>query len=465
MTRKNPIIGPCGVIGLGESGYWAARLLMSKGFAVHVCDEGAGAVSQKRAQELKELGAVSAAAGKLSVEFFEGLGIKTLVLSPGIMLTHPAVVWAKAKGINVIGEIEAAYRFYEGKIIAITGTNGKTTTCTMAGKMLELFAESSAACGNIGTAFSRVVMERAPKAAALEISSFQLQTCVEFTPDSALFLNFSQDHLDAHRDMDEYFEAKLRLFKGVPLKKCIIDAASVYDGFEGKLPSGCFMYSIVPDKRADMYADGWSLYIRDKDEHAPMGKLRPFKKMIGGHNLRNALGALSAVIQSGLSVDMEAVSSMLETFEPPRHRLETVAVIKGVRYINDSKSTNTDSLKQALLAVDQPVVLIAGGKDKHISYEDIVPLAVKKVRCLIAIGETREVFRKTFGKHVQVEFENSMKEAVERAASAALCGDTVLMSPGCSSFDMYENYKKRGDDFAASVKDIESKQAARDVRG
>ena len=427
------------VLGAGLSGAAAALLLRSEGASVTVLDS---------ADEQKLL--------KSTIDNLRGQNVQVIcgpeadrhsanydmvVASPGI---DPASSLARnfsSRDINIIGELELGWRSCATPVIAITGTNGKTTTTEMLAQMLNECGQKTVACGNIGKPLSEVAREKTEyDVLTVEVSSFQLEAIETFRPAIALWLNFAPDHLDRYRSVAEYRAAKLRLFENQTQDDtAIVNAAENLP----QLRARKINFSAYSDRADFRLAEGAIVY-----ENQPVLRLGQ-TKLRGSHNIENLMATLAAGHARGLP--FEKMVPPLCAYEPQPHRCEFVRQIGGVDYINDSKATNLDAVEKALLAQTKRVILIAGGKDKGFTFEALRPLVKEKVRATILIGEMADRIARDWDGAVQAEVASSLADAVDRAHAAAKSGEVVLFSPGTSSFDMFKSYADRGDQFRALV--------------
>ena len=336
-----------------------------------------------------------------------------VVISPGIRLDTMPVRWAREKQIEVMGEIEFASRLCPCPIIAITGSNGKTTTSTVIAEIIKQAGRSVYLCGNIGSPFSKYVLDlKATDTVVLEISSFQLESTVHFKPHVAVWTNFSQNHLDRHKDLEEYFQAKCKIFANQDNK----DFAVM--NFEHP------QHQNVAEKLKAQV-----LFFNTQDK--PIVVDNP-----------NYLAAIE--VAKALGINKDIYLKVFSEFKGVEHRLEFVRDLGGVDFINDSKSTTVEAGRWALERTVKPIVMICGGLDKHLDYSPLKSLVAQKVKYMIAIGQAREIMRSTFGEVVTLETSSSLELAVQTAREKARSGDCVLFSPMCASFDMFKDYEDRG---------------------
>jgi UDP-N-acetylmuramoylalanine--D-glutamate ligase len=429
------------VLGAGLSGSAAALLLRSEGAQVTMLDSAEeknllkSTIDNLRAQSVRVI--CGAAVDEDSPTYHMA------VLSPGIDPASRLVRNFSSRGIDIIGELELGWRFCEKiPVIAVTGTNGKTTTTELLAQMLNACGQRTTACGNIGKPLSEVAREKQPfEVLTVEVSSFQLETIRTFHPSISLWLNFAPDHLDRYRSVSEYRAAKLRIFEN----QTNADVA-VVNAIE-KIPNirpRTITFSAYANGADFRVSQGAILYRDESVLRLADTKLR------GLHNIENLMATLAVGMARGLSFG-EMVPP-LSAYEPRPHRCEFVREVNGVAYVNDSKATNLDAVDKALRAQTKPVILIAGGKDKGFSFDPLRSLVKEKVRSTILIGEMAESIRRSWAGAVESEIASSLADAVERAHSSAKPGEMVLFSPGTSSFDMFKSYADRGDQFRALVR-------------
>lgn len=422
------------VLGCGRSGVGAARLARRHGAAqVCVFDADAGAVCRDKSLTFKP-GATEEDARAFAADL--------VVISPGIEADIPWTLAFSSAGAPIIGETELAYCFFPGRIIAVTGTNGKTTTTALMEHILLASGKTAKACGNYGFPLSEVDMEESvPEWAVLEVSSFQMETIVSFRPEVAIWLNFAPDHMDRYKKVEDYYQAKRRLFENMtPDQLAIVRVGESLPGLKPRRVD----FSSVSSAGQLSYEDGWVM-----EQGRRVLELRG-TAMEQAHNAENTMAAVLACRAVGLSD--EQIASAVRTFCPPGHRCETVAEIDGVLWLNDSKSTNLHSTEAALRSQTRPVVLLAGGKDKGLDYSPLLPLLQEKVNLCIVFGQIAEQLEKTFSSACRTLRVHTVEEAVREAASHARQGDVVLFSPGTSSFDQFTGYVQRGQCFRDAVK-------------
>jgi len=427
------------VLGAGLSGSAAALLLRSEGAQVTVLDSAEEKNLLKSTIDNLRGEGVHVICGAAADE--DSSAYQMAILSPGI---DPASSLARnflSRRIEIIGELELGWRFCEIPVIAVTGTNGKTTTTELLAQMLNACGQRTIACGNIGKPLSEVAREKQPfDVLTVEVSSFQLEAIRTFHPSISLWLNFAPDHLDRYRSVADYRAAKLRIFENqTETDVAVVNAIEKFPAIRPRK----ITFSAYSDQADFQLSDGAIVYQNQAVLRLSDTKLR------GLHNIENLMAALAAGMAHGLSFPQMAQA--LRNYEPRPHRCEFVREVDGVDYVNDSKATNLDAVEKGLRAQTKPVVLIAGGKDKGFTFDPLRSLVKEKVQSTILIGEMAESIRRSWSGAVECEIANSLADAVERAHASAKHGEVVLFSPGTSSFDMFKSYADRGDQFRALV--------------
>ena len=428
------------VLGAGLSGSAATLLLRSEGAQVTVLDSADEKNLLKSTIDNLRTHGVYVICGAATDE--HSAAYHMAILSPGIDPTSRLARNFSSRGIDVISELELGWRSCEIPVIAVTGTNGKTTTTELLAEMLNACGQRTIACGNIGKPLSEVAREKQPfNVLTVEVSSFQLEAIRTFRPSISLWLNFAPDHLDRYRSVADYRAAKLRIFENqTESDVAVVNAVEKLPAVRPRKIS----FSAYADQ-ADFRLSQGAIFYQDR------AVLRlTDTKLRGLHNIENLMATLAAGMARGLS--FEEMVPPLCAYEPRPHRCEFVREVSGVGYVNDSKATNLDALDKALRAQNKPVILIAGGKDKGFSFDPLRSLVSEKVRSTILIGEMAESIRLSWNGAVECEIANSLADAVERAHARAKPGEVVLFSPGTSSFDMFKSYGDRGDQFRALVR-------------
>jgi UDP-N-acetylmuramoylalanine--D-glutamate ligase len=427
------------VLGAGESGESAAILLSQAGAVVTVLDS---APEEKLRKKIETLGALGIRVIAGTAAENDGANYELTVLSPGIDPAMPLVQNFLCKPSRLIGELELAYEMCRCPIVAITGTNGKTTTTQLVDKMLNGCGVKTVACGNIGPAFSaRVSQSSALDVMTVEVSSFQLERIERFHADVAVWLGFAPDHLDRYSSMEEYYAAKIRVFENqTPADWAIVNLRDKLP----KLAAKKITFSAYEAGGDFSLRDGVIFY----GERAVLAMNET--RLRGAHNAENLMAALGVGLVRGL--EFEQMVPVLCQYEALPHRCEILRSVNGVEWINDSKGTNLDSVEKALLSETQPVVLIAGGKDKGFEYGSLTELVIRKCRAVVVLGEMSDRIEALWKELVPCRNAGwSLERAVQLASESAQPGDVVLFSPGTSSFDMFKNYADRGNQFRALV--------------
>ncbi|MEI6072057.1 MAG: UDP-N-acetylmuramoyl-L-alanine--D-glutamate ligase [Verrucomicrobiae bacterium] len=428
------------VLGLGHSGEAAALLLREEGAAVTVCESGDSPALRAKADALAARGIRVILGGAADSD---PCAYDIAVLSPGIDPAVPLVRNVISKKIPVIGELELAFQECSCPAVAITGTNGKTTTTELTTAMLRGCGVRTMSSGNIGLPFATAVRtSHELDVMVLEVSSFQLETIRSFRPQVSVWLNLSANHLDRYPGMREYREAKLRIFENQTASDiAVVNAAS-------ELPSLAARKITFSASRgdADFTLRGTEIRFRGR---TILDQART--KLHGIHNAENLMAALA--IGHVLDVEFEIMADAVTNYCAPAHRCEFVRDLDEVRWINDSKATNLDAMEMAIRSQDRPIVLIAGGKDKGFEFDAIAPLVRERVRAAVLIGEMKGRIAKSWAG-VDCRKAATLEEAVREAQSLARAGDTVLFSPGTSSFDMFRNYGERGNIFKSSTNQL-----------
>jgi UDP-N-acetylmuramoylalanine--D-glutamate ligase len=451
LANKNII-----VVGLGTTGVAVARFLTRVGAAVTVTDSADAKALGNQLELISDLG-VTAEIGQHRTESFENADL--VVISPGISHMIEPVVKAQQCGVPIIGEIELASWFIDKPIVAVTGTNGKTTTTELIGAMLHNSGRNVFVGGNIGKPLIDYVDRKKPADVIVaEISSFQLDTIKSFRPMVSVLLNISADHLDRYPHMQAYIQSKNRIFENQQPEDI-----AVLNGADRRVRSlaaaiSCkkLIYPALSKNEAGAIIDNNRIVLKMRDinrfDHLN-SKTFNIKSNSAGcwglHNKENACAAALAALAVGATPN--GVQSALDNFRGSAHRLECIATMDRVSYFNDSKATNVDAVVRALECFSQPVVLIMGGRDKGSDFSVLVPAIKQHVKTLIVMGEAAHQIKAALGQSVSLKMATSMKDAVTKAYRTAQPADVVLLSPGCASFDMYANYARRGDDFRQEV--------------
>jgi UDP-N-acetylmuramoylalanine--D-glutamate ligase len=431
------------IIGAGRSGVSTAEIVKSLDAIPFMSDS-----SQLKDKSFLERLNVLHIQSEFGGHTAKALDCDIMVISPAVSADSEIIIKAKQAGLIVWPEIELAYRLCKGKIVGITGSNGKTTTTALIGEIFQNAGLPTFVCGNIGNPFIAIAQQVPENGyAVVELSSFQLEQIESFKADIAVFLNLTPDHLDRHKSLDGYIDAKMRIFENqdkndiavinlddptLAQKSSSIKSRLLWFSLQKHLDDG-----VCATLQGSIIANG-SVLMNSCDI-----------KIKGEHNLSNSCAAIGAALSVGIPGDK--IIETLKTFPGVEHRLEPVRLIGGVSYINDSKGTNVDSVFWALKAVPAPVILIAGGKDKGGDFSALNEMISKKVKLVILIGQASDKIEATWSKLVTCIRAGSMEDAIAKARADSKPGDSVLLSPGCASFDMFDNYEHRGRVFKQAV--------------
>ena len=437
------------VVGLARSGVAAAQLLLKLGARVTATDAKPVAGLSADARGLSDTGIYLYAGGHPPEAFSEA---ELVIVSPGVPADHPALVAVRGRGVPVIGELELAWRVMEADVIAITGTNGKTTTTALAGALLREQIRPVLVGGNIGTPLAAHALDfPADGIVVAEVSSFQLETIEAFHPRVAAVLNLAPDHLDRHGSFAAYVAAKARIFENQTEADCVIlnfdDAATAALAAHTKAHV-IFFSRQRPLERGVFCQDGWiaARLNGHLEQICPLAEV----SLRGQHNVENVLAATACALWTGMAAT--SIRRAIQAFRAVPHRIEWIRDIGGVAYYNDSKGTNVASAIRALESFAEPVILLAGGRGKGQDFAPLAKAAAGRVRLAVLIGEDRERIRAALAAAgIRAVFADSMDGAVRLAGAAARPGEVALLSPACASFDMFENFEQRGDAFRAAV--------------
>lgn len=448
MDLKNRLVT---VVGLGNSGVNAALLLNELGAYVRATDA-QDTPATRAAQKTLSGKNIRVEIGGHSEETVKGSEL--VVVSPGVEDTSKAVKFAEKFKIPVIGEMELGSRFCEGKIIAITGTNGKSTVTTLTGEILKGGLKDTVVCGNIGNSLcGEIPRIKKDTWVVLEVSSFQLERINSFKPNIAVILNITDDHMDRYKKFSDYFNEKLKVFSNQDERDVLIlnqDAKELIP-VKDKAASKVMFYSRLK-KTNGAYVKLGKIFSAFSGEAPKEICSITDIGLKGTHNIENVLASSLVGLLAGVSAD--SIRNTIINFKGLEHRFETVDVVEGVEYVDDSKGTTVDSTKRALESCDRPVVLIAGGKDKHSDYGYVRQTVKNKVNHLVLIGEAASAIRKALEGAADMHEAKDMFDAVSIARKLAKNNEIVLLSPMCSSFDMFRDYKERGEVFRKAVKGL-----------
>jgi UDP-N-acetylmuramoylalanine--D-glutamate ligase len=456
------------VVGVARSGVAAARLLASHGALVVANDIKSEALLRDEAEQLRGLGVMTSLGGHPESLFTNA---DLIVVSPGVPSDLAPLRVARGAGLEIISEVELASRFLRGRLIGITGSNGKTTTTALTGELMRAAGASVLVGGNIGTPLTSLSEKSSDDTwTVAELSSFQLETVESLRPSVAVITNITPDHLDRHGSLENYVRAKHRIFMSQTEEDWAVlngqDAgtASLVDSLG--VPSRKVYFSsrgrdLREGARADIYVRDGRIYTtmvsddRREVEVIPAGEIMPR----GMHNVENVMTSLAATFcaMSTRAADLDPLRACVRRFKGVEHRIEFVTEIEGIKFYNDSKATNVDSTVKALEAFDRNVIVILGGKDKDSDYTLLAPLVRERVKQIVLIGAAGDKIASHLEGSSPMTRAGSMEDAVVKSFEAAVAGDTVLLAPACASFDMFDNYEQRGRVFKEAVYKLASR--------
>ncbi|MTK09044.1 MAG: UDP-N-acetylmuramoyl-L-alanine--D-glutamate ligase [Hungatella sp.] len=442
------------VAGSGKSGIAASRMILKTGDEAVLYDSNDALKKDELLIQFGETDKISVILGELKKEDLKDISI--CVISPGIGLDAPFVSVLKEADIPVWSEIQLAYHHAKGKLAAITGTNGKTTTTALTGEIMKAFYEHVYVVGNIGIPYTQEALKTTEDSVTVaEVSSFQLETITDFHPDVSAILNITPDHLNRHKTMECYIKVKESITVNQTEKDCCVlnyDDLVLREFGESMKPRAIYFSS--RNSLAEGYCIDGDVIIRNhrgnREEIVNINELN----LLGRHNHENVMAAIA--IASELNVPMEVIKKAVCEFQAVEHRIEFVAEKAGVKYYNDSKGTNPDAAIQAVKAMPGPTILIAGGYDKNSEYDEWIESFDGKVKHMVLLGQTREKIAECAAKHgfTNVMYAEDMQEAVKVCASYANIGDYVLLSPACASWGMFRCYEERGEIFKECVRSL-----------
>lgn len=442
------------VVGTGKSGVAAAELLLRHAKKVYLYDGNEALDVAAFRKQHQSLNAVELILGTLPAEIETTLDIA--VLSPGVPLDIPVVEQMKAQGIRIWGEIELAYVLGKGKVVAITGTNGKTTTTTLVGQIMARHFAKVQVVGNIGIPYTSVVEDTTEDTVVVaEISSFQLETIQTFAPKAAAILNITPDHLNRHHTMENYIAAKESIVKNQSKEDvCVLNYNDeVLRDFGKTLEQNIIYFSSTEVLEEGFYLDGNEIMWARNGGSEPIISVEELH-ILGAHNYENAMAAIA--LCDGMGVPMQTICDGLRAFHAVEHRIEFVCKKNDIAFYNDSKGTNPDAAIKGICAMNRKTVLIGGGYDKESTYDEWIDSFHGKVKKLILIGQTAQKIAACAKAHgfTDYVFADSLEEAITIAYETAEPGEAVLLSPACASWGMFDNYEQRGDIFKEYVRNL-----------
>ena len=442
------------VIGMGISGVGAAALLCDAGARVMLFDSNEKLTMEEAEKKLTEGVKADIYIGTLPDEAAKKAEL--VVVSPGVPTDTPFIDSFRERNVPIWSEIELAYRSAKGKLIAITGTNGKTTTTALTGQIMKDYMDSVFVVGKIGTPYTLEAGKTTEESVTVaEISSFQLETIHDFKPDASAILNITPDHLNRHRTMEAYVAVKESIARNQDKSsRCILNYEDPYTReFGNRVSAEPFYFSSARKLEKGIYLEGDTIVLAD-------GKIQPLlniheMKLLGTHNVENVMAAIALTYSMG--VPLASIIATVKEFRAVEHRIEYVATKKGVEYYNDSKGTNPDAAIKGIQAMNRPTILIGGGYDKGNTYDEWIEAFDGKVKYLVLLGQTREAIAECAKAHgfTNIILADSLEEVVSICAEKAQPGDAVLLSPACASWGMFPNYEVRGKQFKELVHKLE----------
>jgi len=442
------------VYGAARSGISAAGMLQKLGASVLLYDCNTKITKEALTDKYDINQDYTLVTGALSDQTIDLLDL--LIISPGVPTDHPDILKVMKKNIPVWSEIELAYRYTKGRIIGITGTNGKTTTTTLVGEIIKAYQEEVYVVGNIGNSYSEEALSTTDNSiTVIELSSFQLETIHELKLDVSAILNITPDHLDRHYTMENYIAMKERItLNQTSSEVCVLNYEDeILHNMAGRIPARILYFSSERELEDGLYLKGDNIIYSDQGKLQVVCNVNELH-ILGKHNYENVMAAVGIAVS--LKIPMDIIRSAVLNFRGVEHRIEFVETINGVTYYNDSKGTNPDASIRAVQAMRCPTILIGGGYDKKIPFDDLIKAFDGKVKGLVLLGQTREQFAETARRY---GFENiimaeNLREALELSTKQAVSGDVVLLSPACASWGMFDNYEQRGRLFKEYVREM-----------
>ena len=442
------------IVGTGISGIGAARLLAKVGAYPVLFDSNEKLDMDALKEKTTDIANLTVITGTVPEEVKEELSL--LVLSPGVPVDTPFVEEYRERKIPVFGEIELAYTFAKGRIAAITGTNGKTTTTTLVGQIMSAYYDSVFVVGNIGNPYTEEALKTTEESVTVaEISSFQLETVHEFAPKVSAILNITPDHLNRHHTMENYAVAKQAIAaKQTKEDTCVLNYEDDYTrAFGEKCPAHAVYFSSKRELEEGLFLQGEDIYLAENGKKEKLMNIHEMN-LVGICNVENVMAAIA--ISRAMEVPMDIILKVVKSFKAVEHRIEFVATKNGVDYYNDSKGTNPDAAIQGIRAMTKPTVLIGGGYDKQSEYDEWIEAFDGKVKAFVLIGQTKEKIAECAKKHgiENIIMAETFEEAFAICVEQAKPGDAVLLSPACASWGMFPNYEVRGNMFKEFVEKI-----------
>lgn len=442
------------VVGTGKSGIGAVRLLAAAGAEPILFDSNEQLDVEILKEKLTDVGKVDILLGTVSEEMQKE--IELVVISPGVPVDAPMLEDYRKQSVPIWGEIELAYTFAKGQVVAITGTNGKTTTTTLVGEIMKTCYDSVFVVGNIGNPYTEEALKIGEDAVTVaEISSFQLETVHRFAPKVSAILNITPDHLDRHHTMECYAKTKEAIAKNQSEEDtCVLNYEDAYTrDFGARCPAKVVYFSSKRKLEEGIYLEGEEIFLAKNGQIQHLMNIHDMN-LVGMCNVENVMAAIA--MGHAMKIPMELILKTVREFKAVEHRIEFVATKNGVDYYNDSKGTNPDAAIQGIRAMSKPTVLIGGGYDKHSEYDEWIEAFDGKVKAFVLIGQTREKIAACARAHgiENIILADTFEEAFEICVQQACAGDAVLLSPACASWGMFPNYEVRGRMFKELVEKI-----------
>lgn len=444
------------IAGTGKSGLNAGKLLLEKGAEIIFYDDNASLDVEKLLSNFNENDPVRVVLGSINDKILRDIDL--MVISPGVPVDSDIANIVRDANIPIIGEIELAYQAGAGHLAAITGTNGKTTTTSLVGEIFAAYTDNHFTVGNIGIPYTEVALDMDEDSYTVaEVSSFQLETIVDFKPHVSAVLNLTPDHLNRHYTMENYASVKLDICKNQTPEDYLVlnydDEITKNMANDKRVNAKVVYFSRLHNLEEGICLDGDEIVLRENGT-----EIRVIQKkdlvLLGDHNVENYMAGIAVAYYMG--IPMEDIVSVLKTFKGVAHRIEFVKEVNGVTYYNDSKGTNPDAAIKGIQAMNRKTVLIGGGYDKGVAFDEWIQAFDGKVKKLILLGQTAQMIAETAKKYdfTEIEFVDDLKEAVTRCAQIAQPGEAVLLSPACASWGMFDNYEQRGDMFKEYVNEL-----------
>jgi len=444
------------VVGTGKSGINAGKLLLEKGASVIFYDDNVSLDIEKLLSKFSERERIRVALGKVDEALLSQIDL--MVISPGVAIDSPIANTVRENNIPIWSEIELAYKMSAGNLAAITGTNGKTTTTSLVGEIFKRYTDNSFTVGNIGIPYTEVALEMNEDSYVVaEVSSFQLETIVDFRPHVSAVLNVTPDHLDRHYTMENYASVKLDVCKNQTKDDYLVlnydDETTRLMANDKKVKANVIFFSRLHELDEGICLKQDAIVIKQDGNEQKVIDLKDLR-LLGAHNVENYMAGIAIAYYMG--IPLEIIVDTIKEFKGVAHRIEFVREVNGVTYYNDSKGTNPDAVIKAILAMNRKTVLIGGGYDKGVAFDEWIQSFGDKVKKLILIGQTATMIADTANRlgFYDVLFANDLKEAVLLAQREAQQGEAVLLSPACASWGMFDNYEQRGDMFKEYVNQI-----------